>query len=179
MSATEDKIIVEPGAEQRAGQRIGVEDLRAPIVQSVHAYWVELKGKRRFPSRQQITPRDMAKLLRNIVILRVIDNGEDFEYRIAGDAHTQAHQYTFTNLRISQIDAMSPGYGSALMRAYRSVYKKREPLALRGWIERPGSGNSKITFHESVMLPLGATDDEVDHLIVGSVYANTYRYDEI
>src|SRR5262245_57679551 len=104
MSATEDKIIVEPGAEQRAGQRIAVEDLRAPIVKSVYAYWQTLKGDRQFPSRQQITPRDMAKLLRNIVLLRVIGESEDFEYRVAGDAHTEAHHYSFSNLRISQVD---------------------------------------------------------------------------
>ena len=179
MSAVGDKIIVEPGSEQRAGQRIAVEDLRAPVVKDVYKHWVDLKGTRSFPAREQITPRAMARLLRNIVLLRVIGEGEDFEYRIAGDAHTQAHTYSFSNLRISQVDAMAPGYGSAVMRAYRGVYKRRAPLALRGWIERHGGGlSAKIIFHESIMLPLGPTDDVVDHLLVGSVYANTWSYDE-
>src|ERR1041385_8524565 len=64
-------------------------------------YWRRIRGPRRFPSRADVNPRDMTNILRNAVLMRVIDCGADYEYRIVGDAHTVAHGFCMQGKRLS------------------------------------------------------------------------------
>ncbi len=36
------------------------------------------------PARSELSPRDVRAILHNIVLIRVIDGGRDYEYRIVG-----------------------------------------------------------------------------------------------
>jgi len=172
-----DKIIVQPGTEDRAGHRVDVEDVRSPIINSVYQTWCDLKGARDYPAREQISPRSFVKVLRNIILARVIDNEDDFEFRVTGDAHVEVHQLAFTNMRLSEMDSVSPGYGTALMRLYKWVYEKGKPLAMRGWLDRIGP-QSRIIFHEAIILPLGPEEGLIDHILVASAYTNTFQYED-
>ena len=49
----------------------------------------------RFPPRAEMSPRDMADMLRNTVLVRVLDGGEEFEFRIVGDAMVVAQGCSF------------------------------------------------------------------------------------
>jgi hypothetical protein len=108
-------------------------------------------------------------LLRNTTLLRVIDGGKDYEYRIVGDAYVMAHGVSFQGKRWSQTDKLSPGYHAMIKSIYDRVVRKAEPVAMRGWIERSGH-TSELIYSEYVFLPLGIGDETVDHILVFAVY---------
>lgn len=130
-------------------------------------YWQDLRGTGRFPVREAITPRDMAPFLRNIVLIRVIDDGKDYEYRIVGDACVQAFGSNFRGARLTEVEAINPIYGLATRAAYEHVRTTGTPFALRGWVAP--STPSLFSYHETALLPLGK-HDVVDHILAASSY---------
>ena len=146
---------------------VSPETLDSRPVSLAVRYWQDLRGTHRFPARETITPRDMAPFLRNVVLIRVIDGGADYEYRIVGDACVQAFGMNFQGARLTEIEAVNPAYGLATRAAYEHVRTTGAPFALRGWIAP--STPSLFSYHETAMLPLGKRGI-VDHLLVASSY---------
>ena len=131
------------------------------------ALWQDLKGERRYPPRSAITPRMMKPILRNTTLLRVVNGGEDYEYRIVGDAYVMAHGQSFQGKRWSETASLSPGFYKFIKPVYDRVVQGGEPLALRGWIERGGASTGHV-YCEYVYLPLG--EDCVGHILAVAVY---------
>ncbi|MBU6298062.1 MAG: PAS domain-containing protein [Alphaproteobacteria bacterium] len=154
---------------EQSSSRIALEDIESPILLQGVAYWRELSSGRSFPVRADITPRGLAALLRNTTLLRVIDGGKDYEYRIVGDAYVMAHGASFQGKRWSETYKRSPGYHSLIKPVYDWVVRKAEPVAMRGWIERGGE-SSEMVHSEYVFLPLGTDGKTVDHILVFAVY---------
>lgn len=148
---------------------ITVEALESKFVRLGAAYWRQLCCGRRYPSRDELVPRDMAEFLRNIALVRVIDHGVDYEYRIAGDAHVMAFGSAFQGVRVSQIEAVAPDYGRVTRATYEHVRNIAEPYCVRGWVGED-MPDSRFSYHESVFLPLGPREEFVDHLMVVSTY---------
>mgnify|MGYP001605220631 FL=1 len=130
-------------------------------------YWESLRGSRRFPARAMIAPRNMAAFLRNIVLIRVIEEGRDYEYRIAGDACVQAFGSNFQGTRLTDVEAVTPAYALATRAAYEHVRTAGCPFALRGWVAP--SIPSLFSYHETAFLPLGESD-VVDHILAASSF---------
>jgi hypothetical protein len=139
------------------------------------AIWRRQRGSRRFPARADMSPRQLASLLRNAVLVRVLNKGEDFEFRVVGDAIVIAQGASFQGKTTAQIEAALPGYGRMLKRVYGLVTASGEPSAYRGWFERGADG--RAFFHESLVLPLGEDDAAADHLLILGVYA--YKAEEL
>jgi hypothetical protein len=131
-------------------------------------HWDGLRRSRRYPTRDEILPRDIAGVLRHIVLIRVLDGGDDFEYRIVGDAHVQAHETNFVGMRLKEIEKAHPGFDPNTRATYEFVRFTGEPLAVRGWVGRDAP-ESKFCYYETVFLPLG-TEAGVDHLLVATSY---------
>jgi len=159
----------QPAPETSSSQVLDLDEVENPLVRTGVNYWRSLRNGRRFPARAQLQPRDISGILRNIVILRVVDGGKDFEYRLVGDVQVQAYGFNFQNLRISQIIAVAPEFGNLMYGLYEHVRNTRDPFAVRGWIGKEVP-DSKFVYHESVFLPLGEDDETVDHLVIVSVY---------
>jgi hypothetical protein len=158
-----------PFSSERPGGPISIDAVEAPAVRAGIGYWKRLCGQRKFPSRNEVMPRDILGLLRNTVLLRVIDDGADYEYRIVGDAHVIAHGFSAQGMRLSELDSVTKGYGKILKSLYDQPVHTREPLALRGWISK-GEDESEFIYSESVFLPLGSDEGTVDHVLNFSVY---------
>ncbi|MDE2500392.1 MAG: PAS domain-containing protein [Alphaproteobacteria bacterium] len=154
---------------EQSSNRIALEDIESPILLQGVAYWRDLSGERNFPARADVTPRGLASLLRNTALLRVIDGGKDYEYRIVGDAYVMAHGVSFQGKRWSETGKLSPGYHALIKAVYDRVVRKAEPIAMRGWIER-GAESSELVHCEYVFLPLGMDGKTVDHILVFAVY---------
>jgi len=177
MLEREQVIFVPPDVREHARGRIGFEEIESPLVRKGLDYWQRLCDGRRFPARADLSPREMGGLLRNIVLMRVLDQGEDFEFRIVGDAHVIAHGFSMQGLKISDVDGFSPGYGSVLKRLYDRVVRKGEPYALRGWLER-GETHKQYIYTESAFMPLGQ-GETVDHVFTVSVYVPRDGYEPV
>jgi len=150
-------------------QRVAPGELQNPVTRKGLALWERLRGPRAFPSRNQMTPRDMGDMLANIVLVKVLDGGAEFEFRIVGDAIVVAQGASFKGMNLAQIDEVLPGYGIMLRAVYGHVVEAREVLAFRGWFERRADNRS--FFHETLVLPLGESDAAVDHVLVVAVHA--------
>jgi hypothetical protein len=150
-------------------QYVALSEVDSPILLSGIALWRGLCGERKFPERNDVTPRALKALLRYTTLLRVIDGGKDYEYRIVGDAYVMAHGVSFQGKLWSETAGVSPGYHARIKPVYDRVVREGEPLATRGWIER-GNGSAGQIYCEYVFLPLGSEEEGVDHILVFAVY---------
>lgn len=154
---------------QRFRHSISVAEIQNPLLLNGLGLWRGRCADRPFPSRSEMSPRLLAGLLRNTLLVRVLGAAEEFEFRIVGDAIVTAQGASFQGLNMAQIDVRLPGYGRMLRRAYRAICEAREPSAFRGRFERRADG--RAFFHESLGLPLGEDGGAVDHLLILGVYA--------
>jgi hypothetical protein len=132
------------------------------------AYWRSLCGQRRFPARAELTLRGIAPILPHSVIVEVIDQGTDYEYRYVGDIQREAFKTYFKGIRVTQIEAAAPRLGGVLRAAYEAVRSTGEPFIARGQIDHDLPGGI-FFYHETVFLSLGANDEAVDHLLIVGV----------
>jgi hypothetical protein len=160
--------ITVPRSIDDTGGRIPFEQVESVAVRDAIAYWQSLCRGRRFPSRAEVLPREIRGLLRNICLIRVLDGGSDYQFRVIGDAHVIAYGFSMQGQLLSEIDSHVPGHGQVLKRLYDRVVRKGEPYALRGWIERAGA-QKRYIYCESLFAPLGDAE-AVDHIFNVSVY---------
>lgn len=146
-----------------------LDELDNAIVRTGANYWRMLRGERKIPARRDLSPRELRAILRHVVLLKVIDGGRDFEYRITGDAHVQAYGLNFNNMRLSMIEAASPDFGKMMRGLYEHVRVTADPFAVRGWVGREVK-DARFVYFESVFLPLGDDGETVDHIACVSVY---------
>jgi hypothetical protein len=146
---------------------VGLDQLQNPAVRFGTAYWMAQRGTRRFPAREELRPRDMKGVLRNISLAKVLDG--DFLYRVVGDATVRAYSLPLQNRRVSELTLEAPLLGRALHELLGRVARSGEPLAIRGHIGRDGA-HVNFTDFENALLPLGADHQTVDHILTVSTY---------
>jgi hypothetical protein len=161
-------------APQRAPERssvevIGLDSLDHALVRAGAACWQALKAGRKMPARSELNPRVMMGFLRNIVLMRVLDGGADYDYRITGDAHVQAYGKTFKDARLSDLAAESPELTRMMKSVFDHVRTTGTPFAARGWAGREFK-DSRFAYYESCFLPLAEDGATVDHILVVSIY---------
>jgi hypothetical protein len=155
---------------------IPLDAIDSPILKQGLDYWHALRGTRSYPTRNDMKPRDVAPLLRNIVLTRLIDGGADYEYRIVGDAHVISHGFTMQGLKVSDVDRFSPGYSAVLKSLYDRAVRKRDVYAFRGWMER-GEKAKQYIYSESLFMPMGPDEATIDHVLNFAVYTPRDHYD--
>lgn len=160
----------EPADKSPLGERIDIAAIREPLLHQALAVWTEHRGTARFANRDAMTPRAMAPFLRNIVLVRVLENGKEYEFRIVGDAIVQVQGGTFQGQTLTEIDAKLPGYGASLRPLYDQLVAEGGPHAYRGHV--PDGPVKRAFAHETILLPLG-TDAAVDHILVVGAYTYT------
>ncbi len=153
--------------DQTAVHTVALDELDSAVLKLAADYWRTRRNDRRFPARKDLCPRDMAGILRDMALVRIIDGGADYEYRIVGDAQAQAYTVPLQGRRISEIAVTAPWFGNIAAYTYEYVRRSGEPLAMRGGAGREFP-EAKFVYHESIFLPLGAKDDTVDHLLIVS-----------
>jgi len=143
---------------------------RAPL-RAAAAYWSKLRGDRRFPARSDLNPRDMRSFLPYISLLAVIDGGADFEHKIVGDIVVRAFSVPIQNRRFSAIAEDAPELIALSFELFRKVVDTRAPLA---YLQRSGNDIYHIAYSEAemVLLPLGQSDDAVDHVAGFAIHSS-------
>lgn len=150
--------------QEMARNAIQLADIANPTVRKALDAWECARGTRAMPSRAEMGPRALVGVLSNTAILRVIDSGADFEFRIVGDQIRVQQGAPLQGKRMGDVQAMLPGYGDLLGRIYRKAYEAAEPRAFRGGYTR--LAEKQPFFHEVVIMPLSDDGATVDHLIV-------------
>lgn len=165
---TEPKFaIVTPETGQETGRRIPIEAIENPLLRDCLMLWEKRRLQRMFPARETIRPRDMAAYLRNITFYAVSPGGDDFEYRIMGDAAVLAWGRSFAGMKRQDLNRLQPRMGDVISNVCRSVCKRRQPLVLRGHLWR---GDCDVWRQETIFLPLGPHDQLVTHILSAGSY---------
>lgn len=153
-------------------ERIAIEDIKSPVVRWGAGYWNALRGSRPFPCRAEVHPREIARILPHTHMIQVLDGGEDFLFRIAGEAEVKAVKVPFVGKRLSEIIDQSIEYGLVMKGLFGFVARFGEPAVVRGHMGR-GFANVNFAYAESAFLPLGQ-GETVDHILGFSAYAEAH-----
>jgi hypothetical protein len=158
-----------PEEPRRFRQEIALSDIHSPTVQRGLDIWNRVRGNRLFPARAEVTPRMLSDLLRHTTLVRVLENNEEYEIRIIGDAMVQMQGRSFQGMSTAEIDLLVPGHGLVLRTVYNEVCRRRAPLVSRGWYTR--EADKRTLFQETLVMPLGNNEQAVDHILAFAVYA--------
>jgi hypothetical protein len=154
---------------QSSIETVHFPDLESFEVRRMAAAWQTLRGARLMPSRDALSLRDLKSIAPNISVVRVMDDGEDYEFRIIGDAHVQAYGVSYQGRRLSDVMRDSPRFGRQLKSSYEMIRTARHPSAFRGFIGRDVP-DARFAWFETAYFPFGSTDDDVDHIVNAAVY---------
>lgn len=149
-------------------------DIKFPVLSEGLAYWRSLCRGRKFPVRSDVTLRGLNAMMRNAILIRVIGDGEDYEYRFVGEAHVEAHGRWVQGKRWSELDIGSGVFSRQRKRFYDEVVASGEPLLIDGYVaqhffEADDMGNRAFIHGSTLCLPLGR-DETVDHMLTITVY---------
>jgi hypothetical protein len=130
----------------------------SPAIAAAVDYWRARAGSAAMPSRAQIDPVEMRPVLRKVLIIDVMENG-DFVYRLCGTEISEANGRDLTGRRADEdsLGASAPQF----LDAYRRTITARAPVFFVGqmwWQER-----GYVSF-EQVLLPLSGDGQRVDKL---------------
>lgn len=129
------------------------------------AYWKDKRGEREMPAREDIDPLDIPRLLPDIFLVDVLDDG-DYRYRLVGGRIVERAGANYTGLKLSEIS--SRGSQPLLLEIYEHVLATRQPcqrdLPYRMRFTRmPGS-------YKVLIAPLSTDGERVDMLLGITAY---------
>jgi hypothetical protein len=148
---------------------IPLEEIDNAVLLNALRLWEDLRGGSPYPSRNAVTPRMLKPILRNTMLLKVVDGGADYEYRIVGDAYVMAHGHSYQGMRWSQTAGLAKGFHKVVKPIFDRVVREGEPVAMRGWIDRGGASTGHV-YCEYLYLPLGEPGGSVDFILVCAIY---------
>jgi hypothetical protein len=110
---------VEGGAERQTP----FTDLR--LEQAYH-YWLGKAAGRALPSRVDIDPTEIPKLLPDVMLVERFDSGR-YRYRLIGTENTRAHGVNATGRFLDEV-LPGPDYGAHVLRLYDESVQQRRAL---------------------------------------------------
>lgn len=127
-------------------------------------YWRGLRNGDGLPLASAVQPPDMKPALGVIMLLDVLNGGEDFRYRVYGTRIAQYSGFDMTGRRTSEIRT-SDYVSTFFLSLYRAAMIRREAVHTR---HNPSAEVSARTW-DRLILPLAGPDGEVGRLLVGNV----------
>ena len=145
--------------------------LTKPQTELLHL-WRERRVKRRWPARSDMTDSALSPWLGSFHLLRVEAGANDYRYEIYAKSLTAHRERDLTGKLVSETP--EPELRAILLACYGEVCARgvpslvRRPTVVFGRPDAAGSGDRKLPFETVrnwLMLPLGETDDAIDHLL--------------
>jgi hypothetical protein len=134
-------------------------NLRSERLRAAYAYWLGKCKGRLMPSRSDIDPTDIPKLLPYVTLIDVLADPLDFRYRLIGTETRNISRRDYTGLRFSEIEGR--GRDSVLWRGCEAVAHSKAPIS-----DSPPYVGSDVFLRdcENVMLPL--SDDLINVMMI-------------
>ena len=150
--------------DESSGEIITAPQLEAAPVREAVERWKCVKVERLFPD---VADAVMAPVSANIILIKVLGEGEDYQYLHVGEALVAGFGEDFSGQCLSEIEQTNPRFGIGLRMLYEMVRASGEPLCYRGWAGQDMPG-AKFVYYESAVLPFGH-GSKVDHILVISM----------
>jgi hypothetical protein len=100
-----------------------VDNIDDPLLRAGYDYWRLKRAGRRMPSRRDIDPTEIPRLLPNVMIVEMLDEGTRYRFRLAGSAITAAFGRPITGGFVH--DLAQGRYRSFIEGLYRDIYLNR------------------------------------------------------
>lgn len=134
-----------------------------PKLAAMYAWWEEKRRMTgRLPSRADVNPAEIPRLLPHIALLDILTDPLDYRYRLVGTRIVEAMGAERTGKRMREV--MTPPAIAATVEVIAQLLRTREPLAFSGtlfWLSR-----DYIEF-ETLILPLSSDGETVDMAVMG------------
>ena len=135
-----------------------------PQLRFLQRYWRDRAAGRPAPHFRDIDAMNMKPALGFIVLMDVVDGGEDFRCRLFGSTVAAVSGFDLTGKRVSQHEA-SPYIVAFFIAAYRAAYLRAEPLYT---VHRPPLAVHTNAWHR-LMLPLHDDEGRLVRFLSGNV----------
>ena len=140
------------------------ESIPSDTLKVLYDYWERLRGNRRFPLAAEVDAVDMREALGHIMLLDVIDGGQDFRYRVYGTKIADRSGFDMTGKRTSEV--RTDGYVRDFFLAiYRAVLLRGEPV----FTNHAAPPRITAATWNRLILPLADDSGAIVRLLVGNV----------
>ena len=140
-------------------------ELSEPVLQDFFAYWDDVRGERRFPSRGDIDPIRMpVPILPHLVLIDVLPDIGSFRYRLVGTKIVERVGYELRGRLASDGVVDDP---EALCQGMTLVAGDGQPRHLWLGCDASPQGFRSI---EQVFAPLSRSGDHIDMLFGATVF---------
>jgi hypothetical protein len=139
-----------------------VECLDDPRQRQMYDYWREKRAARRMPTRRDIDPVDIPRLLPNIMISEAIPGptGGRYRYRLAGTAVVNAFGRDPTGHFVDELT--NGAYRDFIIGLHRTVCEERRALFCESrYLAQP----ELLMVVRRLLLPVSEDDDHVNQVI--------------
>lgn len=133
--------------------------------QEILAYWQSKKAGRWLPSRRDIDPVEIPRLLRHLMLVDVLGPPLDFRYRLLGDEILLRARPGLKGRRFSEIAGKEPG--SSVFETARKVAETGLPRYGRAGYVGPDRFTASVS---DLLLPLSEDDRTVSHLAILALF---------
>ena len=129
----------------------------SPLVQEAWSYWNLKRGDRRMPSRKDIDPVEIPRLLSSTALVDVLRDPLDFRFRLLGTAIDNISSKNMRGVRFSELPYLNEGNKGWTDYAY--VANTGQPLMT----DRPYIGKSKMVMRlTDSLFPLSDNGETVN-----------------
>lgn len=142
--------------------------LENPTLAFLKSYWEGKRGGRPMPARSDMRPSEMKEHLGWILLVDVLNDGEDFRFRTVG---TRVTEYFLTDATGKTVSEAFAPYGEAAPKAVLATHRKvaREGIVLRAHGSAAVFGRAFLDF-DAIYLPLSEDGRNVNMILSGFTF---------
>lgn len=138
---------------------------------ALYSYWSDKRGDRSMPSRADVDPAELRGLLPHLLLLDVVDGGQDFRYRLVGTEIERHIGRQVTGRLIGE--ALSGDYLAYILSLHQRVLTEKAPVYSENSFGEGQPGYGLVAAYKRayrLMLPLAKDGRTVDMLLCGQVF---------
>lgn len=138
-----------------------VTDLQSWRVSELAEYWERMRGNRLMPSRADIDPVEIKRLLPNLVISRIERDPFRVKYTLVGTYIAESGGLDFTGYYLDEVDFKGE-VGTDWTELYQEMLRERRPIY---GICQYRTGSGFIREYIAAMFPLSSDGNTVDQCL--------------
>ncbi|MEZ5833040.1 MAG: PAS domain-containing protein [Dongiaceae bacterium] len=137
-----------------------VGELSSPIGTELYEYWERKRGTRRMPSRADIDPADLKRILPNIILAKIDRDGR-VRFTLVGTRCVAHAGMDYTNHYLDELD-FSCDFDTDWHEVYRVLQRERRPVfgTVKTFLK-----DARVCELADVLLPLSDDGETVTHCI--------------
>ena len=145
-------------------KKFDMDDLPNDIMRQIYQYWLDKKGDCLMPSRADLKPEEMAKLLPYLTLVDVEVETGRYRFRLIGTETVKIFGQDVTGAYLDEM----PGAESYLKTRYDWLVKEKRPYYV---VDSTLKWSKKASANYYVLgLPLSGDGEEVDMFLFGTYY---------